>query len=86
VWGRVLSGGAKWGYGLVSVLLLEILSGGAEHPLDPVWRRPWGRDLRTFWYRTVKIDQGDSTGWAKKFEKNFEFFTISIVYVHISHK
>jgi len=39
---RVLSEGAKWGcYKLVSVglPLLEILSGGAEYPLDPVWRR-----------------------------------------------
>jgi len=32
---RVLNGGAKWGcYGLVLVPALEILSGGAEHPLD----------------------------------------------------
>jgi len=32
----------KWGcYELVLVPVLEIRSGGAEHPLDPVWRRPW---------------------------------------------
>jgi len=30
-------------------------------------------NVRTFWYRTVKIGQGDSTGWAKKFEKNSNF-------------
>ena len=46
----------------------------------------YGTDLRTFWYRTVEIGQGVSTGWAKKFEKNCEFFTISRLYVHISRK
>jgi len=31
----------EWGcYGLVSVPVLEILSRGAEYPLDPVWRQP----------------------------------------------
>jgi len=35
---RVLSGGPEWGcYGLVSVPVLEIVSGGAEHPLDPLF-------------------------------------------------
>ena len=28
-----------------------------------------GTDLRTFWYRTVKIGQDVSTGWGNKFEK-----------------
>ena len=46
----------------------------------------YGTDLRTFWCRTVEIGQGVTTGWAKKFEKNFEFFTISRIYVHISQK
>ena len=46
----------------------------------------YGTDLRTFWYRTVEIGQGVSTGWVKKFEKNFEFLTISRLYVHISQK
>jgi len=31
-------------------------------------------NVRTFWYRTVKIGQGDSTGWAKKFEKKIRIF------------
>ena len=35
------------------------------------------RALRTFCCRTAKIGQGVSTGWAKNFEKKFEFFTIS---------
>jgi len=36
---RVLSEGAKWGcYVLVSVSVLEILSGGAEYPLGPTPR------------------------------------------------
>jgi len=34
-----------------------------------MWFNIYGTDLRTFWYKTVKIGQGDSTGWAKKFEK-----------------
>ena len=33
----------------------------------------YGTDLRTFWCRTVKIGQGVSTGWAKKFEKILNF-------------
>jgi len=45
---RVLSGGAKWGcYGLVLVPVLEILSGGTEYPLDPLWRRPCALALLT---------------------------------------
>ena len=38
-----------------------------------MWFNMWGTDLRTFWFRTVKIGQRDSTGWAKKFEKNSTF-------------
>ena len=38
-----------------------------------MWFNMQGRDLRTFWYRTVNIGQGDSTGWAKKFEKISNF-------------
>ena len=41
----------------------------------------YGTDLRTFWCRTVEIGQGVST-----VRKNFEFFTISRLYVHISQK
>ena len=38
--------GAEWGcYGLVLVPVLEILIGGAEHPLDPVWRLPYLHEL-----------------------------------------
>jgi len=32
-----------------------------------MWFSMYGTDLRTFWCRTVKIGQGVSTGWAKKF-------------------
>jgi len=35
-----------------------------------VWFNMWGRDLRSFWCRIVNIGQGDSTGCAKKFEKD----------------
>ena len=35
--------------------------------------RMYGTDLRTFWCRTVKIGQGVSTGWVKKFEKISNF-------------
>ena len=51
-----------------------------------MWFNMYDTDLRTLWRRTVEIGQGDSTGWAKKFEKKFEFFTISRIYVHISQK
>ena len=42
--------------------------------------------MRTFCCRTVKVGQGVSTWLAKKFEKNFEFFTISSLYVSTSQK
>jgi len=50
-----------------------------------MWFNMYGRDLRTFWCRTVKVGQGASTGWAKKFEKisNFSPFRD---YVPISQK
>jgi len=38
-----------------------------------MWSNMYGRDLLTFWCRTVKIGQGVSTGWAKKFAKISKF-------------
>ena len=38
-----------------------------------MWFNMQSRDLRTFWCRSVKIGQGDSTGQAKKFEKISNF-------------
>ena len=45
----------------------------------------YGTDLRTFWHRAIHFGQGVSTG-GPKVRKNFEFFTISTLYVHISQK
>jgi len=40
-----------------------------------MWFNVYGADLSTFWCRTVKIGQGDSTGWVKKFENISIFLT-----------
>ena len=43
-----------------------------------------GSDLRTFWCRTVKIGQGVSTGWSKKFLKNRIFHHFQTLRPYIS--
>jgi len=69
-WGRGSQKLQKWGGGLIR-------AADSYHFYFPqrcqMWFNMEGTDLRTFWCRTVKIGQGVSTGWVKKFEKISNF-------------
>jgi len=65
----VLSLAAKRGcYRLLLIPVLEILSGGTEHPLDPVWRRPCQR---------ISLARASNEGGVGKSGKTVDFRPIN---------